>query len=225
DFDEVFVPFQFEGYSGKVFTRTVGNKKEQKKAKHNPLVVIPGGPGLPHDYLETLEGASKDDRVVVLFDPIGTGNSTALPANARSTAPDLLGTRCLVAQTNAVLDYLKINTYHLLGHGTGAGAALELGKSMGKASPRPPGPDLESVLSVTLASPLFGDNELPPDFLESLRAQYIKGGNEAPLCLETAMQGQNADSFAGGVATMKKDQRSTDAVGPLACPVLITYGG
>lgn len=31
DFDEVFVPFQFEGYSGKVFTRTVGNKKEQKK--------------------------------------------------------------------------------------------------------------------------------------------------------------------------------------------------
>lgn len=68
------------------------------KAKHNPLVVIPGGPGLPHDYLETLEGASKDDRVVVLFDPIGTGNSTALPANVRSTAPDLLGTRCLVAQ-------------------------------------------------------------------------------------------------------------------------------
>ena len=33
DFDEVFVPFQFEGYSGKVFTRTVGNTKEQKKVR------------------------------------------------------------------------------------------------------------------------------------------------------------------------------------------------
>lgn len=33
DFDEVFVPFQFEGYSGTVFTRTVGNKKEQKKVR------------------------------------------------------------------------------------------------------------------------------------------------------------------------------------------------
>lgn len=68
------------------------------QAKHSPLVIIPGGPGLPHDYLETLEGASKDDRVVVLFDPIGTGNSTALPADVRSSAPGLLGTQGLVAQ-------------------------------------------------------------------------------------------------------------------------------
>lgn len=33
DFDEVFVPFSFEGYSGKLFARTVGNKKEQQKVK------------------------------------------------------------------------------------------------------------------------------------------------------------------------------------------------
>ncbi|CAB1105460.1 unnamed protein product [Ectocarpus sp. CCAP 1310/34] len=31
DFDEVFVPFKFEGYSGKLFARTVGNGKDQKK--------------------------------------------------------------------------------------------------------------------------------------------------------------------------------------------------
>lgn len=53
---------------------------------------------MPHDYLETLEGASKDDRVVVLFDPIGTGNSTSLPADARSGASGILGTQGLVAQ-------------------------------------------------------------------------------------------------------------------------------
>lgn len=83
------------------------------------------------------------------------------------------------------MDYLKLNTYHLLGHGTGAEAALELGKSMGKAPPRPPGPDLEAVLSVILASPVLGDNELPPDFLETLRAPYIKGGNEVCIVLDT----------------------------------------
>lgn len=33
DFDEVFVPFKFEGYSGKLFARTVGNGKEQKKVR------------------------------------------------------------------------------------------------------------------------------------------------------------------------------------------------
>lgn len=69
------------------------------QAKHNPLVLIPGGPGLPHDYLETLEGAAKDDRVVVTFDPIGTGNSSALPAEATSA---LLGTTSLVAQVNTI---------------------------------------------------------------------------------------------------------------------------
>lgn len=68
------------------------------QAQHNPVVVIPGGPGLPHDYLETLEGAAKDDRVVLLFDPIGTGNSTALPAGVVSEAPGLLGTASLIAQ-------------------------------------------------------------------------------------------------------------------------------
>lgn len=31
DFDEVLVPFTFEGYSGKLFVRTVGNEKDQTK--------------------------------------------------------------------------------------------------------------------------------------------------------------------------------------------------
>lgn len=69
------------------------------QAKHNPLLAIPGGPGLPHDYLETLEGAAYDNRVFITFDPIGTGNSSAIPAalDAESTA-GLLSTRGLVAQ-------------------------------------------------------------------------------------------------------------------------------
>lgn len=33
DFDELLIPFQFEGYSGKLFARTVGNGKEQKKVR------------------------------------------------------------------------------------------------------------------------------------------------------------------------------------------------
>lgn len=79
------------------------------------------------------------------------------------------------------MDYFKVNTYHLLGHGTAAEAALEIGRRIGKASPRPPGPELEAVLSVTLASPVLGDNELSADFLDTLRAPYTKGGNE--VCL------------------------------------------
>ncbi|CAM9879426.1 unnamed protein product, partial [Hapterophycus canaliculatus] len=189
-------------------------------------IIIPGGPGLPHDYLETLEGAAKDDRVVLLFDPIGTGNSSTLPTDIAANSPNLLGTASLIAQASAVVDHFKVDTFHLLGHGTGAAAALQLGKSMGKASPRPPGPEVEAVLSVTLASPVLGENELSPDFLDALRAPYTKGGNEPPLCLETAMQNRNAAGFAGGLAAMKRERssKSAAATGPLSCPVFITYG-
>lgn len=49
---------------------------------------------------------------------------------------------------------------------------------------------------------------------------------QPPLCLETAMDGRNADGFSGSLAVMKKDRRSKSAApaGPLPCPVLITYG-
>lgn len=84
-------------------TKTNNIITNTNQAQHNSLVVIPGGPGLPHDYLETLEGAAKDDRVVILFDPIGTGNSTALPADVAANAPGLLGTASLIAQVMCVI--------------------------------------------------------------------------------------------------------------------------
>lgn len=42
-----------------------------------PLLCIPGGPGLPHDYLEPLL-ALADERPVVVYDQIGCGRSTRL---------------------------------------------------------------------------------------------------------------------------------------------------
>ncbi len=101
-----------------------------------------------------------------------------LPVSWLGSAGPLFSELKTKKKTKAVLDYFRVNTFHLLGHGTGAGAALELGRSVGKASPRPPGPELEAVLSVTLASPVLGDDELSPDFFDTLRAPYTKGGNE-----------------------------------------------
>lgn len=48
---------------------------------------------------------------------------------------------------------------------------------------------MAAVLSVILASPLLGDTELPPDFLETLRTPYTKGGNEVSyyLCILAGM--------------------------------------
>ncbi|CAM9360911.1 unnamed protein product, partial [Discosporangium mesarthrocarpum] len=226
-FNEVMVPFKFEGYSGEVAARTVGDNKAAKSAKHSPLVVIPGGPGLPHDYLETLEGASKEDRVVVDFDPIGTGLSSAIAEDARKNMPNLFSTRCLSAQVDAVLSHLKMASYHLLGHGSGAAVALERARAVGRSPPRLPGPELETVLSLTLASPLLVGMEVPPDLLRDLQGVYTKGGaGKVPLCLETAVTHASTEIFAG-ITTELKSGRGAGGKGggAVGCPTFITYGG
>jgi pimeloyl-ACP methyl ester carboxylesterase len=94
------IPFedgQIKFGSGELFIRLVGDKKKEIASKGDlflniiladnlksglpvhatvrPLLVIPGGPGLPCDYLENFEAVTKLDRRVLEFDPLGTGRS------------------------------------------------------------------------------------------------------------------------------------------------------
>lgn len=47
---------------------------------------------------------------------------------------------------------------------------------------------------------------------------------QAPICLETALQRKNAESFTEGLAGLKNSD-GVKGKGALDCPVLITYGG
>ena len=40
-----------------------------------PLLVLHGGPGVPHDYLQDLAGLADGDRAVVFYDQLGCGRS------------------------------------------------------------------------------------------------------------------------------------------------------
>lgn len=51
-----------------------------------PLVLMPGGPGLSHEYLADLERLATSTRAVVSFDPRGSGRSTAPPTAAWTLA-------------------------------------------------------------------------------------------------------------------------------------------
>jgi proline iminopeptidase len=54
---------------GRVRYRVAGADK-----KGTPLLALHGGPGAPHDYLETL-AALADERPVVFYDQLGCGGS------------------------------------------------------------------------------------------------------------------------------------------------------
>lgn len=78
-----------------------------------PLLVVHGGPGLPHRYLESLARLS-DERDVIFWDQLGCGRSErprdhALWTMARS-----------VAEMHAVVDGLALRGCQVFGHSWGA---------------------------------------------------------------------------------------------------------
>ncbi|MGP3684507.1 proline iminopeptidase-family hydrolase [Streptomyces sp. IBSNAI002] len=95
-----------------------------------PLLVINGGPGCPHDYMEDLDAlAEAGGRPVIYYDQLGCG---------RSSQPDdtdlwVMGT--FVDEVDAVREGLGLSRLHLLGHSWGSQIALEyvLGRPSGLA--------------------------------------------------------------------------------------------
>jgi L-proline amide hydrolase len=87
-----------------------------------PVVVIHGGPGLPHDCLEAFAALTAEDHAIVFYDQIGSGRSTRLPnAGADFWTPSLF-----VAELDNLIAHLGIAGSHiLLGHSLGAGIAAE----------------------------------------------------------------------------------------------------
>jgi proline iminopeptidase len=81
-----------------------------------PLLCVPGGPGLPHDYLDPLI-ALADERPVAFYDPIGCGRSSRL---SLSWSRELL-----VDELAAVRDALGPEPLHVLLHSDAGLFALD----------------------------------------------------------------------------------------------------
>ena len=77
-----------------------------------PLLVIHGGPGLPHNYLASLERLA-DEREIIFWDQLGCGNSEC-PSNAA-----LWTMERSVAEMDAVVKALGLNRFHVFGNSWG----------------------------------------------------------------------------------------------------------
>jgi proline-specific peptidase len=84
-----------------------------------PLLVIHGGPGAGHDYLEPLERLAQAGRAVVLWDQLGCGRSDA-PGD-----PGVYRLDRLVKEIAAVRDALGLERVHLVGQSLGGWFAIE----------------------------------------------------------------------------------------------------
>lgn len=78
-----------------------------------PLLVIHGGPGLPHDYLRSLERLATE-RELIFWDQLGCGKSKC-PPNRKLWTMDRS-----VSEVDAVVRALGLDHFHLFGNSWGA---------------------------------------------------------------------------------------------------------
>src|SRR5262249_10200477 len=98
---------------GNVWYRIVGADKPGV-----PLLILHGGPGIPHDYLEPLD-ALANERPVVFYDQLGCGNSD------RPKDKSLWTIEQFVDELAKVRAALKLDRVHILGHSWGTILAVE----------------------------------------------------------------------------------------------------
>ena len=168
----------FRGF--RIWYRVVGGPAQPAPAR-SPLLVLHGGPGTPHDYLEPLEGLADTGRPVVFYDQLGCGNSD------QPHDPSLWSVELFLEELATVRQELGLERVHLLGHSWGGMLAMEY------ALTRP-----EGLASLVLASSLASvpqwiaeanrlREELPQEAEETLRRHEEAGTTDEPAYQEAMM--------------------------------------
>src|SRR5579863_4784584 len=109
---EGFIPVE-DGY--RVWYRSVGGGEHEGI----PLLILHGGPGFPHDYLENLAALATPRRRVIFYDQLGCG---------RSDKPDDLSlwqVPRFVRELATVRRELGLEHVHILGQSWGGMLAIE----------------------------------------------------------------------------------------------------
>ena len=174
---EGFLPFrQF-----RVWYRIVG-ELDQPAPGRFPLLVLHGGPGAPHDYLDPLAAlAQSGGRPVVFYDQLGSGNSD------KPDDPTLWNIDLFLEEVGAVRRELGLERIHLLGHSWGAMLALSyaLMQPSGLLSLVPAGAFASMPLHIAEVDKLRA--QLPSEVQEVLSHHEEAGTTDDPAYEEAMM--------------------------------------
>jgi proline iminopeptidase len=147
-----------------------------------PLLVLHGGPGAPHDYLEPLAELA-DERPVIFYDQLGCGNSDK-PEDA-----SLWVIERFVDEIGLLRDALKLRKVHLLGQSWGSSLAIEY------ILTKQPAGVMSSVLSGPLvsASRWIEDqkaylSDLPDDLQDVIRKAELLGNFQSAQYQDAVMR-------------------------------------
>ncbi|MCD0260085.1 proline iminopeptidase-family hydrolase [Xanthomonas melonis] len=86
-----------------------------------PLVVLHGGPGCTHDYVDSFRDLAAGGRAVIHYDQLGNGRSTHLP----NADPGFWTVGLFLDELQALITHLGLARYALLGQSWGGMLAAE----------------------------------------------------------------------------------------------------
>jgi L-proline amide hydrolase len=114
DFTDGYVPGAF----GRTWYKVTGDLGSTKP----PVVILHGGPGCTHDYVDSLSGLADTGRAVVHYDQIGNGRSTHL----RDKGPAFWTVELFLEELDRLLRHLGIaDRYDVFGQSWGGMLAAE----------------------------------------------------------------------------------------------------
>lgn len=95
------------------------NSSKGDSPKKIPLLVLHGGPGSAHDYLESLDDIALMGRTVIYYDQLGCGKSV-VPSN-----PEMWNVNLWQQEIDVVRQALKLDEVHILGQSWGGMLAMQ----------------------------------------------------------------------------------------------------
>ena len=157
-----------EGEFGRTWYRITGDLGSGK----TPLVVLHGGPGCTHDYVDSFKDLAATGRAVIHYDQLGNGRSTHL----RDKGADFWTVALFLGELDRVLNHLGIaERYDVVGQSWGGMLAAEHAVRQPAGLRRLVIADSPASMKtwVEEAARLRGD--LPPEVQEVLRRHEAAG--------------------------------------------------
>ena len=165
----------FRGH--RTWYRVTGDLAASRAAGLLPLVVLHGGPGVPHEYVLRIAGLAGTGRAVVHYDQLGCGFSTHLP----DAGSEFWTVQLFVDELDTVLAALGVDDgYAVLGQSWGGMLAAE------HAVRRPAGlralviADSPASMELWLAEANRLRSELPPQVQATLLEHEEAGTTGSP---------------------------------------------
>jgi len=166
----------FRGFE--TWYRIVGDGEAPGKL---PVLLLHGGPGAPHDYLEALERVAETGRRAIFYDQTGCGKSSR-------TNESMWNVETFVEELDVVREALGLDRTHLFGSSWGGMLAMEY------ALTHPPGLASLTLSSSPASIPLWEQEtgrlrrQLPDDVQRVLHEHEAAGTADSPEYEEATME-------------------------------------